>query len=150
MNCAAPCTTASDDWQRATGASIAAPEPDRERLGARAANVDHWFGPDQALPDGLGQAFEVRWLHGGKSPAEAALYLVPQRALLFGDLVRSHESGRLRMLPDDKLSDPARARSDVRTLRDLNLEAILLGDGDSLFTGARSAWLDFLRELGSA
>ena len=58
----------------------------------------------------------VHWLGGGKSEAEPAFVIEPMRAAIFGDLVRSHESGRLRLLPDPKLSDRERAIADVRAL----------------------------------
>lgn len=129
------------------GATIAAPAGDRERFGARAAAVGCWFESAAGLPAGLEDDLEVHWLRGGKSAVEAAFYLRPLRALFFADAVRSHVSGVLRLLPEDKLSDAARLCADLRALRDLNLAAILLGDGDCLFTGARSAFLEFLRNL---
>ncbi|MGA0869484.1 MAG: hypothetical protein ACO3UM_11180 [Planctomycetota bacterium] len=101
------------------------------------------------LPDGLGDEIDVRWVRGGKTAAEAVLYLEPLRALVFGDIVRSHVSGQLMLLPDAKLTDRAQAIRDVLALRDINQHAILLGDGDSLWTGARSAFLEFLRDLGA-
>ncbi|MBK8976047.1 MAG: MBL fold metallo-hydrolase [Planctomycetes bacterium] len=141
---------ATDAWREHTGATVLAPTVERERLGGRAARVDRWFDHRGELPAELRDDVDVRWIAGGKSARECVLYLEPLRALLFGDVVRSHESGRLRLLPDDKLADPARVRQDVLALRDVHLEAVLLGDGDSLFTGARGVWLEFLRELGTA
>ena len=127
------------------GAKIAAPSCDREALAE--APIDAWFDHDTPLPDALSEDIEVRWIHGGKTQAEAVFYLRPCRAILFGDAVRSHESGVLRLLPDAKISDRDALIADVQALRNLNFASILLGDGDCLFTGAHGAFLSFLREL---
>lgn len=148
--------TNADHW-RATSelrarfsASVWVPEVERERLGARAVEVDGWFAASGQLPDALRADVEVLWVRGGKSPAEAVLHLLPPRALVFGDVVRSDASGALRLLDDGKLTDRAQVVRDVLALRDVNQRAILLGDGDPLWTGSRGAFLDFLRELGTA
>ena len=122
------------------GSQLVAPGPDRERFAASVQDrVDAWFGPDDQLPEPLAALFDVVWLGGGKSTLEPALYWTAQRAWIFGDLVRSHESGRLRLLPPPKLSDEDRARADVLALLDRPAEAVLLGDGDSIFAGAKQA-----------
>ncbi len=128
------------------GAKLLAPECDREALAG--APVDAWFGEEAPLPSDLTEHIEVAWLHGGKTPAEAALYLKPIRAIVFSDAVRSHESGVLRLLPDPKVQDRATLVGDVSALAKWNFEALLLGDGDCLFRGAKGAFLEFVRELG--
>ena len=146
----------ADHWRATSaiadrfGARIAAPAGDRERFEARAGHVTDWFTCAGGLPCALADDLELRWIRGGKSPWEAAFWLRPLRALCFGDAVRSHVCGALRLLPDDKQSDPRQLQADVLALRDLNAQAILLGDGDSLFCGARSAFLEFLRGVGHA
>jgi len=141
---------ATHELKRRFEASVYAPQSDHAWLGDRVADVDGWFASRGDLPEPIRDLIDVRWIRGGKTPAEAVLYLEPLRALVFGDAVRSHASGTLRLLPDDKIADPAQVRQDVLALRDVNQVAVLLGDGDSLWTGARSAFLDFLRELGTA
>ncbi|QDU65583.1 MBL fold metallo-hydrolase [Engelhardtia mirabilis] len=127
------------------GAQIAAPAGERGRFGEAADKVSHWFEGRDGLPGDLGQVIDVHLLHGGKSEVEAAFVLEPLRAVVFGDLVRSHESGRLRLLPEPKLSDGARALREVAQLPG-PFDAVLLGDGDSLFRGAQAA----LEELTAA
>lgn len=119
------------------GASIAAPDCDREALAD--AGVTAWFGPDQDLPGALSDHLDVHWIHGGKTPAEAALRLRSLDAVLFGDAVRSHVSGALRLLPDEKVQDAARLRADVAEIAAREAEAVLLGDGDCIFHGATAA-----------
>lgn len=128
------------------GAKIVAPAGERERFGDRAALVDHWFERREDLPGDLAATIDVHLLRGGKSPVEAAFVLEPLRAVVFGDLVRSHESGVLRLLPEPKLADRARALADVAALPG-PFAAVLLGDGDSLFNGAQDA-LDALLATG--
>lgn len=127
----------------AFGARIVAPETDRDALALEGC-VDDWYGPARALPAGLESSLDVHWLRGGKTVAEAVLHLPLLGAILFGDAVRSHESGVLRLLPDEKLSDRERLVEDVAALRDLEFTAVLLGDGDCLFTGARAAFLELV------
>ncbi len=148
--------TNADHW-RATSelkprlrATVWAPEGDHAWLGDRADEVDGWYAARGQLPAELRDDVDVRWIRGGKTPSEAVLYLEPLRALVFGDVVRSHACGSLGLLDDAKIADKQQVVRDVLALRDVPLQAVLLGDGDSVWTGARSAFLDFLRELGTA
>jgi hypothetical protein len=42
------------------------------------------------------------------------------------------------------MDDPARLRASVRTLLDLDLDTLLMGDGVSIMTGARAALRDLV------
>ena len=128
-------------------ARIVAPDGDRALLQECA---DDWYGPESPLPEPLAATIGVHWLHGGKTDAEAVLHLRPLGALLFGDAVRSHESGRLRLLPDAKIAYRDRLIADVLALRALDFEVLLLGDGDSLFTGAAAAFATLVDEPGGS
>lgn len=133
-------------WRERFGAEVWAPEGDRARFGHDRV-VDHWFADTAQLPEVLRKAAaRVLWLRGGKSPVEAALWFEPIGVLLFGDLVRSHVSGDLRLLPADKLADRAAVRESLRPVLALPADTILLGDGDCLFRGGREA----LRELAES
>jgi glyoxylase-like metal-dependent hydrolase (beta-lactamase superfamily II) len=135
---------ASAELARAFGAQVLAVSQERERFGDAAEQVDHWFANHSELPDELGAVVDIIELRGGKSPMEPALYLKPLKAIYFGDLVRSHVSGVLRLLPPEKLQDAQQVASSLTQLADLDVEAVLLGDGDSLYTGARQALNDLL------
>ncbi len=136
---------AAPELKAALGAELLAPQGDRERFGEHAPLIDHWF--DDVLPGELAALAEVRPLRGGKGPVEPALYLTAERAWLFGDLVRSHVSGRLMLLPEAKSTDPAQMAADVRALAGHEVDAVLLGDGDSLFRGAAEAWAELQASL---
>jgi len=124
------------------GASLFAPRGDREAL---SSGVDGWYDESTPLPAELG--LEVYWIHGGKTEAEAVIRLPELDAVLFGDVVRSDASGVLRLLPSAKLRDEARVCAELRALAALRFSSVLLGDGDSLFTGARAAFDRLLAEL---
>ncbi|MCA8958707.1 MAG: hypothetical protein KDC87_21705 [Planctomycetes bacterium] len=126
------------------GAAMLAPLGDQGALGLE---PDAWFAPDHPLPTSLRDDIRVAWLRGGKTPAEAAFYLAPLRALVFGDAVRSHASGILRLLPDEKIQDRAALARDITALAVLDVAAVLLGDGDCLFTGAHAAFAQLVGEL---
>lgn len=75
----------------------------------------------------------------GKSPGEVVLYWRERRLAFIGDLVIGNPPGCCSLLPDEKLDDPARLRASVKTLLDLELDTLLMGDGVSIMTGAKPA-----------
>lgn len=129
------------------GAELLAPTEDRERFAEAAGAVDVWLERDADLPSDLSGVLELHALRGGKSPVELALRLPTRRALLFGDLVRSHVSGKLCLLPPPKLSDPGAVRDSLVPLQQLDFDALLLGDGDCLFRGGRAAFAELVLSL---
>lgn len=75
----------------------------------------------------------------GKSPGEVALHWPGRRLLLVGDVVIGDPPGQLRLLPEEKLDDPAALRASVRRLHDeLDFDVLLTGDGEPLLSDARS------------
>lgn len=135
---------AAPELKRSLEARLIAPAEERERLGESAQLVDYWFSSKDDLPEELRGVLGVFPLRGGKSPMEPALHLEPLKALYFADVVRSHESGRLRLLPDPKLADRGAVLESLQALKDLSLDAILLGDGDGIYNGATAAFRDLL------
>lgn len=133
--------------KRTLGAKLLAPAGDRERFGEHALEVDQWYEKEADLPEGLGAELELHTLRGGKSSVELALFLPRTGALLFGDLVRSHVSGQLMLLPDAKLTDRRAAIRSLAPLRKLPIRGLLLGDGDCIFYHAREAFEEFLASL---
>jgi glyoxylase-like metal-dependent hydrolase (beta-lactamase superfamily II) len=79
----------------------------------------------------------------GKSPGEVALHWPARRILVVGDAVIGHPPGRCALLPERVVDDPPLLRAGVRRLLDLDFDALLVGDGESILSGAR----DRLREL---
>ena len=118
------------------GARILGPRGEQAGFPVR---CDGWLGQDDTVVPGL-VAHEVA---GSKTPGELALVL-EGTTLITGDLVRAHEGGRLRLLPDAKLADAAAARASARRLAALpGIDAVIVGDGWPVFRHGAEA----LREL---
>jgi glyoxylase-like metal-dependent hydrolase (beta-lactamase superfamily II) len=72
-------------------------------------------------------------LLGSKTPGELALWLEPD-TLIFGDLVRSHRAGTLAfLLPEQGLKSLPEAKASVQKLIAKRPQALLLGDGFSIY-----------------
>jgi glyoxylase-like metal-dependent hydrolase (beta-lactamase superfamily II) len=123
----------------------------RTRTGARSAI----HSDDAAYANAQGAELDDRLDHGtrvgpftivgvpGKSPGEVALHWPDRRLLIVGDALIGNPPGRCGLLPEKVMDDPTRLRDSVRRLLDLDFDTLLLGDGDSVLTGAK----DRLREL---
>jgi hypothetical protein len=121
------------------GAQIMGPRKESPTLGL---TCNRWLGEGDEPAPGL-RVFE---LHGSKTPGELALVL-EDSTLITGDLIRCHQAGTLRLLPDPKLSDKEAALSSVSRLADLeSIEAVLVGDGFGVFRGGHER----LREMVDA
>lgn len=122
------------------GAKVAGP---RAEAGSFPLRCDRWLADGEVLVPGL-VALE---LHGSKTPGELA-FLLEDTTLVTGDLVRGHLGGRLNLLPDAKLKDPARARVSVRGLLAWpRIDAVLVGDGWPVFRGGRAALEELVASL---
>lgn len=100
-------------------------------------------GPvDRVVRDGetIGDARVVAF-EGLKTPGEFGLALPERGAFLVGDALWGDPAGSVRMMPDDKLADPARAALSLRAICARRPEHLLLGDGACLFGNAhRTVW----------
>src|SRR4029077_15609405 len=65
----------------------------------------------------------------GKSPGEVAFHWPERRLLLVGDAVIGNPAGRLSLLPDRVMDDPARLRGSVRAVAELDVDVLLDRDG---------------------
>ncbi len=79
----------------------------------------------------------------GKSPGEIALHDPARRLLVVGDAVIGNPPGQLTLLHERVMDDPARLRASVQSLLELDVDALIVGDGVSIREGGR----DRLREL---
>ena len=84
----------------------------------------------------------------GKTPGETAIVLPAARAAIVGDAIIGAPAGSLSLLPDEKLADPSGLVLALRRLWARDLEALLLGDGQPLFTGADAALGRLLESRG--
>ena len=120
-------------FRERTGARVIAHEADADTL---SASVDRAVGEGEILP-----GLQAVHLEHGKSPGEIALYWPEREVVLAGDLVVGAPVGRLSLLADEKLDDAPEAALECRKLLALRFDAILVGDGHSLVTGAREQLL---------
>lgn len=92
------------------------------------------YKDDENLPGGL----RVITLENSKTPGESALLVSGEpSALIIGDAMIGKPKGGLSMLPDEKFKDPQAARAGLGKLLDVEFDALLLGDGESILSGAK-------------
>ncbi len=118
----------------------------RARTGARtsihADDADHARSQETELDDRLAVGDAVGPLEvvdaSGKSPGEVALLWPDRGILIVGDAVIGNPPGRCGLLPERVMDDPARLRSSLRKLLDLDFDILLGGDGESLLRDAKA------------
>jgi uncharacterized cupin superfamily protein len=76
---------------------------------------------------------------GLKTAGEFALFQPATRAAIVGDAVWGAPAGALRLMPDEKLADPARAALSLRRLLALDVRHLLTGDGTPVYERASDA-----------
>lgn len=123
----------------------------RERTGARVAihPADAAYAREQGTA--IDAELEVGERAGpftvvgvpGKSSGEIAFHDPARRLLVVGDAVIGNPPGKLSLLPERVMDDPARLRASVRSLLELDFDTLLVGDGVAIREGARER----LREL---
>src|SRR5436309_6918994 len=79
----------------------------------------------------------------GKSPGEVALHCPKRRILIVGDAVIGNPPGKLSLLREKVMDDPARLRASVTALAEVDVDVLLPGDGEPILRDAQSR----LREL---
>ncbi len=108
------------------------------RIAAGASEASLLSGPvDRLLKNGeLFLGARVIPLDGLKTPGEIALWFVATRTLVVGDALWGDPAGSLRLMPDEKLADPAKAVLSMRLLRATRPSNLLVGDGTCVFGDA--------------
>ena len=127
---------AGEEVRRRFGARVLVPRADATAMALAGDGMDD----GDAVLEGL----EAVAVADGKSPGEMALYWAARRLLILGDAAVGRPAGALSMLPSDKFADVAAARAAVAQLARLDVDIILVGDGEDLLSGGREA----LRALG--
>lgn len=97
--------------------------------------IDGTYSPGDRLPCG----FLAVAVADSKSPGETALYHPDRKLILIGDALIGKPSGELSFLPQAMFADMSRARAGIRSLLALDFDTVLVGDGESIFKGAKSA-----------
>lgn len=126
------------DLAAAFGAKIATGEKEAALLSGPA---DRLLRSGDTIADGI----DVIALEGGKTPGEIALHLREHKAAIVGDALWGDPAGSLRLPPDEKLIDPAKAVLSLRQIWALRLDVLLVGDGACIFAGADTVIGDCLQ-----
>jgi uncharacterized cupin superfamily protein len=114
----------------------------RERFGSRV--IDDAVDGEEIFAG----AHAIRIAHG-KAP-EFAIHLPAARAAVVGDAVIGAPAGALSLLPDEKLQSPQGLILALRRLWALQLDSLLLCDGQPVFHGADRVLGDLLEKRGGA
>lgn len=94
------------------------------------------FFDGELLPGGIW----VIHLHDQKSPGESALFIQQGKGVLIvGDALIGVPAGGVRLLAAEKYADYAKATEGLRRLLKYDFDTILVGDGVSIMSGAKSA-----------
>ena len=103
---------------------------------------DQTFKADETLFCGL----KVIHLKDQKSPGESAFFLKDQKQLFIGDALIGKTPGKLNQLPPDKFKDIQKAKEALRAFQSLDLDDLLLGDGEPILGDAKKALGSFFKE----
>jgi glyoxylase-like metal-dependent hydrolase (beta-lactamase superfamily II) len=123
----------------------------RERTGARSyihsADAAYAKGQGAVIDGDLREGEKIGPLEvigvSGKSPGEVAFMWPDRKALIVGDAVIGNPPGKLSLLREKVMDDPAQLRRSIRQLLELDFDNLLLGDGVSIIGNAKQR----LREL---
>lgn len=120
-------------YQAEFGCQVMVPEADASQMTIKA---DKTYKDGELLPGGIWAIH----LTDQKSPGESALFLQRWKGILIvGDALIGKPPGSLTMLPSEKYADAAKAREGLRRLLKYHFDAILVGDGAVILTGAKPA-----------
>ena len=121
------------EYQREFGCQLYLPELDAPQMELKASKT---FKDGELLPGGLWAVH----LKDQKSPGECALYLQQGKGrMIVGDALIGKPAGAVSMLSAEKYADAGRAKDGLRRLLKYEFEALLVGDGASILSDAKSA-----------
>lgn len=125
------------DW---SGAEVAMSAIDGEVVDGE---VERFLFAGDELPGGW-RVIEM----AGKTPGEIALHReAGEGVVLVGDSLIGDPPGELRLLPAEKIHDPAQLAVSLTQLGPLEYEILLVGDGEPIRHDAAQRVRDFLHEL---
>lgn len=133
-------TRASIDFRHEWGSRIYIHENDQAIMEIM---VDGTFFSGEILAGEL----KVIHLPDAKTPGESALYWEKNKTLIIGDAVIGKPEGALSMLPDEKFKDPKLARQGLEVLREIDFDALLVGDGNSILKDGKKVFESFLASI---
>jgi len=123
-----------------TGAKCWGPLAEKEKF---PFECDGWLmDGDQPI-----KGIDVFSLEGSKTEGELAI-LIEKNTLVTGDLIRSHEGGRLCMLPNEKLQNRRLAVESIKRMASIKgIQAVIPGDGWPVFNYGHEALLELSNQI---
>ena len=119
--------------QKDFGCQLFVPDADAPQMDLKPSKT---FKDGELLPGGIW----VIHLQDQKSPGESALFIQQGKGVLIvGDALIGRPPGALSLLPVEKYADAAKAKEGLRRLLKYQFDAILVGDGASILSGAKAA-----------
>ena len=103
---------------------------------------DHTFKADETIFCGL----KAIHLENQKSPGESAFLQGDRKQLFVGDALIGKTPGKLNLLPPDKYKDIQKAKEALKGLQSLDIDDLLLGDGEPILGGAKKALSSFFND----
>ncbi len=123
-----------------TGAELLGPAQEQDDFPLECAR---WVEDGDMIVKGM----NAYALQGSKTPGELALVL-EGNTLITGDLIRAHEGGRLRLIPEAKLKNMSLAIESVRRIAAMGpFSAVLPGDGWPVFRDAQKVLDELVASL---
>lgn len=131
----------ADQLRKEFHCMVMAPELDAKDM---SISIDKTCKDGELLPGGI---WVVQLAHQ-KSPGESAFFLQQGKGiLLVGDAIIGQPAGALRLLPPEKYVDISQAREGLRRLLKYDFDSLVVGDGDSIVTGAKPILEQTLAEV---
>lgn len=113
------------------GCQLYLPEADAVLMEAKPTKT---YKDGELLPGGI---WAVQ-LNDQKSPGESALFIDRGRGIIIvGDALIGKPPGAVGLLPVEKYVDVEKAKEGLGRLLKYNFDSLLVGDGDSILTGAK-------------
>lgn len=118
-------------YQREFGCQLYLPEADAALMETKPTKT---YRDGELLPGGV---WAVQ-LKDQKSPGESALFIDRGRGIMIvGDALIGRPPGAVGLLPAEKYADIEKAKEGLCRLLKYNFDSLLVGDGDSVLTGAK-------------
>jgi glyoxylase-like metal-dependent hydrolase (beta-lactamase superfamily II) len=125
-------------YQAELRCQLRVPEADAAQMDVKPTTT---YKDGELLPGGIWAIH----LKDQKSPGESALFIERGRGvLILGDALIGKPPGAVRMLPDEKYADLAKAKEGLRRLLKYNFDSLLVGDGSSILIDGKRQLEQFL------
>jgi len=118
-------------YQAELNCQLYVPEADATQMEVKPTRT---YKDGELLPGGIWAVH----LRDQKSPGESALFIERGRGVLIvGDALIGKPPGSVRLLPDEKYADLAKAKEGLRRLLKYSFDSLLVGDGTSILVGGK-------------